>query len=290
MNESKISSFRVHELRDKVTNVQKKMTRAEAGTVYLVGAGPGDPELLTVRALRLLESADVVFHDDLVPEEVLALVHRHALVVSVGKRCGRPRITQDGIHKLLIDSARAGQSVVRLKSGDPLIFGRAGEEIAALRAADVPFEVVAGITAALAAGASLSLPLTDRASASKLIFVTGHPAAGKDEGKPIWAGPMPEDATLVIYMPGRDLARVQRELRAAGLPANTPCAAVSNAATSRQSYVAGVLGELGGLVCGPTPLLVLVGRAMERLLVEPERLAMALPVIQDGFGRSAEGS
>jgi uroporphyrin-III C-methyltransferase len=103
--------------------------------VYLVGAGPGDPELLTLRALRLLESADVVLHDDLVPAEVLALVHRHALVTSVGKRCGRPRITQAGIHALMVESARAGQSVVRLKSGDPLVFGRAGEEIAALRAA-----------------------------------------------------------------------------------------------------------------------------------------------------------
>ncbi len=156
------------------------MTVAEKGVVYLVGAGPGDPELLTVKALRLLESADVVFHDDLVPEEVLALARRHALVTSVGKRCGRPRITQAGIHALMVESSRAGQSVVRLKSGDPLVFGRAGEEIAALRAAGVRFEVVPGVTAAFAAGAALGLPLTDRKSASKLIFVTGHHADGKD--------------------------------------------------------------------------------------------------------------
>jgi uroporphyrin-III C-methyltransferase len=141
------------------------MTRAVAGTVYLVGAGPGDPELLTLRALGLLESADVVLHDDLVPEEVLALVHRHALVTSVGKRCGRPRITQTGIHALMVESARAGQSVVRLKSGDPLVFGRAGEEIAALRAAGIEFEVVPGVTAAFAAGAAFQFPLTDRKSA-----------------------------------------------------------------------------------------------------------------------------
>ena len=182
------------------------MSTAEKGVVYLVGAGPGDPELLTVRALRLLESADVVLHDDLVPEEVLALVHRHALVTSVGKRCGRPRITQAGIHALMIESARAGQSVVRLKRGDPLVFGRAGEEIAALRAAGVRFEVVPGVTAALAAGAALRLPLTDRKSASKLIFCTGHHADGKDAA-PIWSGPLPEDATLVVYMPGRDLGQ-----------------------------------------------------------------------------------
>ncbi len=243
---------------------------AVKGTVYLVGAGPGDPDLLTVRAVQLLDSADVVFHDDLVPAEVLTLVHRRALVVSVGKRFGRPRITQAGIHKLLVDAARAGQSVVRLKSGDPLIFGRAGEEIAALRSAQVPFEVVPGITAALAAGASLSLPLTDRLSASKLIFVTGHHAAGKDDTAPIWAGPLPQDATLVIYMPGRDFGRLQRDLLASGMAPATPCAAVSQAATARQSHEACALRSLGNLTCGTAPLLVLVGWAIGSLLAEPE--------------------
>ena len=140
------------------------MTVAEKGIVYLVGAGPGDPELLTVRALRLLETADVVLHDDLVPAEVLAVVHRHALVTSVGKRCGRPRITQAGIHALMIESSRAGQSVVRLKSGDPLVFGRAGEEIAALRAASVRFEVVPGVTAAEPVGEERKLLLHELAS------------------------------------------------------------------------------------------------------------------------------
>ena len=252
------------------------MSAAQRGTVYLVGAGPGDPELLTVRALRLLETADVVFHDDLVPEQVLALVHRHALVTSVGKRCGRPRITQAGVHARLIESARAGQSVVRLKNGDPLVFGRAGEEIAALRAAGVPFEIVPGVTAALAAGAALGLPLTDRKSASKLIFVTGHHATGKDE-TPIWSGRLPDDATLVIYMPGRDTARLARELAAAGVAADMPCAAVSHAATAKQSVAACRLDSLAGLVCGPAPLLVLVGGAMESLLTaEREEAASVL--------------
>jgi uroporphyrin-III C-methyltransferase len=241
------------------------MTVAEKGVVYLVGAGPGDPELLTVRALRLLETADVVFHDDLVPEEVLALVHRHALITSVGKRCGRPRITQAGIHALLIASARAGQSVVRLKSGDPLVFGRAGEEIAALRGAGISFEVVPGVTAALAAGAALGLPLTDRKSASKLIFVTGHHADGKDSA-PVWSGALPEDATLVVYMPGRDMGRIARELREAGVGGDVACAAVSHAATARQSWVASRLDELGELRCGAAPVLLLVGRAMEALV------------------------
>jgi len=243
------------------------MTRAESGKVYLVGAGPGDPELLTLKAVRLLETADVVFHDDLVPDEVLALVHRHALVTSVGKRCGRPRITQAGIHALMIESARAGQSVVRLKQGDPLVFGRAAEEIAALRGAGIDFEVVPGVTAAFAAGAALQLPLTDRKSASKLIFATGHHAADKTDAAPLWNGSLPEDATLVVYMPGRDTSRIACELRAAGVAADVPCAAVSHAATSRQSYAACRLEEFDGLVCGPAPLLLLVGRAMESLVV-----------------------
>jgi uroporphyrin-III C-methyltransferase len=241
------------------------MTTAQPGTVYLVGAGPGDPELLTLKALRLLQTADVIFHDDLVPDAVLALVHPHALITSVGKRCGRPRITQSGIHQLLIDSARAGQSVVRLKSGDPLIFGRAGEEIAALRSAAIPFEVVPGVTAAFAAGAALSLPLTDRASASKLIFLTGHHATGKD-ATPIWSGPLPEDATLVIYMPGRDTARLAQELRSAGLAPDIACCAISHAATPRQTHTAAPLSQLDTLQVGPAPVLLMVGRAMQPLL------------------------
>jgi uroporphyrin-III C-methyltransferase len=241
------------------------MTTAQKGTVYLVGAGPGDPELLTVRALRLLQTADVVLHDDLVPEEVLRLVHRHALVTSVGKRCGRPRITQAGIHALMIESVREGQSVVRLKSGDPLVFGRAGEEIAALRATGVKFEVVPGVTAALAAGAALALPLTDRKSASKLIFCTGHHADGKDTA-PVWSGPLPNDATLVVYMPGRDMARIARELQNARVADDVACCAVSHAATARQSYVAARLDRLAELECGPAPVLLLVGRAMQSLL------------------------
>ncbi len=161
------------------------------GTVYLVGAGPGDPELLTLKAARLLATADVVLHDDLVPEALLAVVNPHALVTSVGKRCGRPRITQSGIHALLIDSARRIFRVVRLKSGDPLIFGRAGEELQALREANIPFEIVPGITAAAAAAAALGVSLTDRRHASKLIFASGHHAADKDQSAPdLCRGPL----------------------------------------------------------------------------------------------------
>jgi uroporphyrin-III C-methyltransferase len=248
---------------------------AEKGVVYLVGAGPGDPELLTVRALRLLEQADVIFHDDLVPDAVLALASSRALVTSVGKRCGRPRITQQGIHSLLVESARAGQVVVRLKSGDPLVFGRAGEEIAALRAAGIPFEIVPGVTAAFAAGAALALPLTDRKSASKLIFCTGHHAAESDQ-KPLWSGPLPEDATLVVYMPGRDTSRLARELREAGVAEDMPCCAISHAATPRQSHAACRLDGFAELECGPAPLLLLVGRAMESLVASKDGASSVL--------------
>jgi uroporphyrin-III C-methyltransferase len=264
------------------------MTVAEKGVVYLVGAGPGDPELLTVKALRLLESADVVLHDDLVPAEVLALVHRHALVTSVGKRCGRPRITQAGIHALMVGSAKAGQSVVRLKSGDPLVFGRAGEEIAALRAAGVRFEVVPGVTAALAAGAALGLPLTDRRRASKLIFATGHHADGKDAA-PVWSATLPEDATLVVYMPGRDLGRIARELREAGVAEDVACCAISHAATARQSWVAGRVETMEGMECGPAPVLLLVGRAIVGLVVGEED-AVAREVVGEAAAELGLGS
>lgn len=246
---------------------QPNRQRAAPGTVYLVGAGPGAPDLLTLRALRLLESCDLVLHDDLVPDEVIALAGPQAEVESVGKRCGRPRITQQGIHELMVAAARAGRSVVRLKSGDPLVFGRAGEEIAALREAAVPFEIVPGVTAALAAGAELGLPFTDRASASKLIFATGHHASSKDP-TPLWTGDIPLDATLVLYMPGRDTERLARELRDGGLPPDTPCCAISHAARPDQTHVACRLEALDTLECGPAPVLLLVGRAMEAMLAE----------------------
>ena len=164
-----------------------------------------------------------------------------------------------------------------MKSGDPLIFGRAGEEIAALRSAGVPFAVVPGVTAALAAGASLDLPLTDRARATKLIFLTGHHAADKGGDKPLWQGALPEDATVVLYMPGRELRRVQAELRAAGLSGETPCAAVSHAATPRQTHAACRLESLDRLLCGPAPLLLLVGWALQPLLHHSAPLLDMLP-------------
>lgn len=253
---------------------QLPSTIAQQGTVYLVGAGPGDPELLTLRAASLLATADVVFYDDLVPDAVLELCGVHTERVSVGKRCGNARITQAGIHVLLVEAAQAGRSVVRLKSGDPLIFGRAAEELAALAQAEIPVQIVPGVTALFAAAAALHLPLTDRRSASKLILMAGRHAADKSEAGPLWTGAVPPDATLAIYMPGRDLQRLAQDLLSIGIDPATPCAAISQAATPEQSVAAARLHQFGQLAPGPAPLLVVVGAAVETVLTN----ALASPV------------
>jgi uroporphyrin-III C-methyltransferase len=236
---------------------------AEAGTVYLVGAGPGDPGLLTIRALKLIQTADVILPDDLVSDEVLDLASPSAEIIPVGKRCGQPRITQAGIHELMLHHARAERSVVRLKSGDPLIFGRAGEEMAALREAGIPFEIVPGITAAFAVAAELKTPLTDRTSASKLILATAHHAAGKLSLTPSWSGAFPDESTLVIYMPGRDFGALAADLVASGIAPETPCVAVSKATTPDQHVVSTNVGQLGSAEIGPAPVLLLIGKAIQ---------------------------
>ena len=243
-------------------------TTAQSGVVYLAGAGPGDPELLTLRVARLLMTADVVLPDDLVSDEVLALASPSALVIPVGKRCGQPRITQAGIHALMLEHASADRSVLRLKSGDPLIFGRAGEEIAFLTDAGIPFEIVPGITAAFAVAAELKTPLTDRGSASKLIFATAHHAAPQPdkparlELTPKWEGAFPPDATLVLYMPGRRFRLLADELIASGIDARTPCVAVSNASTPQQHIHRTTLAALEDDAVGPAPVLMLIGHAI----------------------------
>lgn len=225
--------------------------------VYLAGAGPGDPELLTVKALRLIQSADVVLHDDLVPQSILDLAPR-AEIVNVGKRCGTKRITQDDINSLMIEHARAGSTVVRLKCGDPLIFGRAAEEMDALREAGIEFEVVPGITSALAAAASIPASLTDRRAASNVIFSTGHHAQSHSEA----ALPSIEDATRVVYMPGRDLTLLAEQWMAEGLPADFPCVLVSHAAQPDQEVRQTTLVRLGSEPAMAAPSLLLAGWAI----------------------------
>jgi uroporphyrin-III C-methyltransferase/precorrin-2 dehydrogenase/sirohydrochlorin ferrochelatase len=229
----------------------------EGGKIWLVGAGPGDPDLLTVKALRLIQSAHVILHDDLVPRAILDL-GRHAEIINVGKRCGVKSITQEEIHALMIEHARNGRRVVRLKSGDPLIFGRAAEEISALTDAGVPFEVVPGITAAFAAAAAIPCSLTDRNSASNVTFSTGHHAASHNESQL----PQLEDTTRVVYMPGRDLRMLAAQWLAEGLPAEFPCAVVSRAAQPGQEVFHMTLGELGDAVPVAAPSIVLAGWAI----------------------------
>ncbi len=236
----------------------KDATRAVAGHVALVGAGPGDPELLTVKALRLIESGDVLLHDDLVPEAILNLAVPAAEIVNVGKRCGAKTITQEEINALMIEHARAGRSVVRLKSGDPLLFGRAAEEIDALDEANVPYEVVPGVSAAFAAAAALGRSLTDREWASHVVFSTGHHAQSHNRE----ALPALEAGTRVVYMPGRDLNLLAAEWLAEGLPADLPCAVVSRAAQPDQQVVHTTLGALDTLSLAAAPSILIAGWAV----------------------------
>src|SRR5713101_1621056 len=179
------------------------------GKVYLIGAGPGDPELLTLKALRLLRSAEAVLHDDLVGPEILHLIPSTAQIHNVGKRCGKKKILQGEINFLMVALAASGLRVVRLKGGDPLIFGRAGEEIESLRRANIPYEIVPGVTSAMGAAATAQIPLTHRRASSALVLITAHrasehQASEKDVAeKDAWSKFVASGATLVIYMPGQ---------------------------------------------------------------------------------------
>jgi uroporphyrin-III C-methyltransferase len=227
--------------------------------------------LLTVKALRLIQTAHVILHDDLVPRAILDL-GRRADTVNVGKRCGVKNITQEEINALMIEHARNGKRVVRLKSGDPLIFGRAAEEIAALTKAGVAFEIVPGITAAFAAASAIPCSLTDRNSASSVMFSTGHHAASHNESQL----PQLEDATRVVYMPGRDLSMLAAEWLAQGLPADFPCAVVSRAAQPDQKVFQTTLGELGEASPAEAPSILLAGWAIRETTAAAARASEAV--------------
>jgi uroporphyrin-III C-methyltransferase/precorrin-2 dehydrogenase/sirohydrochlorin ferrochelatase len=239
---------------------------AAVGKVYFVGAGPGDPDLLTRKAWKLLQSAGVVLHDALVSPEILQLAGPQTELIDAGKRCGKRSVTQEQIHEQLIAQARAGRMVVRLQGGDPLVFGRAGEEMAALRAAGIEFEVVPGVTSASAAAAAAQVSLTNRKLASKLIFLSAHRRQGDFAAD--WASVARRDATLAIYMPGSHYQRIAGELLAAGLPPTTPCVIVSQASTPRQLILRLELGSLPELPQPPSPALLLVGEVTRTEAVE----------------------
>jgi len=232
--------------------------------VFLVGAGPGDPELLTLKASRLLREADVILYDSLIDMAVLDLAGDRARRIDVGKRCGRRAASQRDICDLLVREALAGQCVVRLKGGDPGIFGRATEEIDALRAAGIPFEIIPGVTAGTAAAAALGLSLTQRGVARSVHFLTGHGAEG---GLPAhdWVALTKAGGTLAIYMGGQTIAGLAAHLIEAGMALDTPAVAVTDASLPTQRAIRASIATLPARLSGhdwPGPRLLLIGPAL----------------------------
>lgn len=243
------------------------------GSVVLLGAGPGDPELLTIKALRALEGADVVVYDRLVSERILALVPAGVMRVYVGKASGHHALPQDEINELLVKLARGGRRVVRLKGGDPYVFGRGSEEAAFVLRHGLACEVIPGLTSAAACSAYAGIPLTHRGLATGVRFVTGHGQDGEPDLN--WASLADQDTTLVVYMGTANASYLAERLIAAGLPAATPAALIENGTTPEQRVAVTTLAELGAtirrLVFRP-PTLLVIGRVVS--------LAGTLPAFQ----------
>lgn len=238
------------------------VSSSKTGKVYLVGAGPGDADLLTLRAARILGTADVVLTDNLVSSDVLRFVNPAAEVIKVGKRAGCHSTSQTFIHRRMADLARAGKCVVRLKGGDPFVFGRGGEELALLRRAGVAVEVVSGVTAGIAVPATLGIPVTHRGYCHSVAFVTGH--CGGDE-QPNWRALAQSGATLVIYMGMSSLPAITQKLIKAGLPPELPAAAIQHGTLPWQRSVVTTLAQLPAAVKAQrlgSPGIVVVGRVV----------------------------
>ena len=247
------------------------------GRATLVGAGPGDPDLLTIRALRAIESADALLFDALIDPAILDLARPGARRIDVGKRCGRHAMHQSAINALIVRLAREGAHVVRLKGGDPFVFGRGGEELDSLRAAGVPVTVVPGVTAACAAAASLQIPLTHRDVARSVHFVTGHGADGAIPAHD-WSALARSGGTIAAYMASRTLPVMAARLMEAGMPASTPAVAVENASRASERRLFGTLAELPAALAGagfdgPTLLLIGAAVALGQEVAIVERLA-----------------
>jgi uroporphyrin-III C-methyltransferase / precorrin-2 dehydrogenase / sirohydrochlorin ferrochelatase len=239
--------------------------RAEHGSVTLVGAGPGDPELLTVRAVRALQSADVILVDDLVAPGVLDFARREAKKMLVGKTGYRPSCRQEEINALMVSLAKGGKRVVRLKGGDPLIFGRAAEEIAACRAAGIAVEVVPGISAAQGAAGRLGLSLTHRKVSRRVQYVTGHAADGRLPTDIDWHSVADPAATTIVYMPGKTIRELAATAIANGLSPDTPTLAIASATRPDEEIVRGTIADIADRLrqTAPAgPLLVMIGRAL----------------------------
>lgn len=252
------------------------------GKVWLVGAGPGDPDLLTLRAARLIMQARVIVHDGLVDPAVLAMAHHGARLISVAKRRSRHSMPQDQINALIVAEARAGHDVIRLKGGDPFVFGRGGEEAEACRAAGIAVEVVPGISAALGAAAAAQIPLTHRNSASVVSFVAGQ-CKGLTEQN--WAGLAGKGRTLVIYMGVASAEAIAEKLIEDGLAPDTPVAVIENATRPEMRVLRGPLAGLTVLVSRErvkSPALIVIGDVTAVSETELGALALEAPLVEIG--------
>jgi uroporphyrinogen III methyltransferase / synthase len=232
------------------------------GTVYLVGAGPGDPELITLKARRVLGEADAVVYDHLVDVELLEFTRPGCQRIFAGKKGGQPCQPQSDIDTLLVRLGREGKTVVRLKGGDPFIFGRGGEEAAVLRAAGVPYEIVPGVTSALAAAAYAGIPLTHRSHSSAVVLLTGHEDPAKPDASVRWEDYAKLGATLCVYMGVKNLATITRRLAAGGMPAETPVAVVQDATTADHRQILATLGTIAAVAARAeieAPAMLIIG-------------------------------
>jgi uroporphyrin-III C-methyltransferase/precorrin-2 dehydrogenase/sirohydrochlorin ferrochelatase len=255
---------------------------ANSGSVILVGAGPGDPELLTLRAARALQSADVILFDDLVAADILDFARREAKKMLVGKTGHAPSCKQDDINALMISLAKAGRRVVRLKGGDPMIFGRADEEISACRAAGIAVEVVPGITTAQGAASRLLVSLTRRGQARRVQYLTGHGRDGRLPADIDWASVADPAVTTVVYMPGKTLPELVAKAVQAGLDPATPAVAVERATRADERVIAATIAELPARLAAEAlsgPVVVMIGRAFADYVEASASQAGALPAL-----------
>jgi len=247
---------------------QPPPSSAPSGSVTFVGAGPGAADLITVRGLKALSTAEVVLYDSLVSADMLKNCPANSELIFVGKRAGAHSSVQAAINKLLVRHAKRGLRVVRLKGGDPTLFGRLGEEIDVLRAAGIPYEIIPGVTSACAAAAAAGISLTQRTVATSTIFAPGHECAGKDDGAKIdWASLAQANATLCLYMGVRRLAVVAEQLIAHGLPADTPLAVISDASLPTQRISTGTLADALKLSAAAEgyPSMILIGQNVRNI-------------------------
>ncbi len=242
------------------------LSEIEPGWVWLVGAGPGDPGLMTLHALSALRSADVIVYDALVSPDILAFAKEGAELVHAGKRGGKPSAAQDDITATLVKAAKAGKRVLRLKGGDPFVFGRGGEEALVLVKEDIPFRLIPGVTAGVAAPAYAGIPVTHRSANQAVTFITGHSASGDVPGGVDWEAIAKTAPVLVIYMGIRHLPKIVERLRSGGRKADEPAAAIAQATTRDQQVVRSTLGKLAEDAAAANikaPALVIIGDVVD---------------------------